>query len=334
MIEKIPPPGKTEEETAALIASLAFLGRMDEATGLWRLRREALSEKFRRRSRFALVISATRISRFKAAKSWLLEFKKENALNDSFVRQSFAFYFYFLGDFRRSSIWAKRALDAALLESSPYIRLLASDLLGHSLVQRGKLSVGFRWLEQARKIAVSRGNRALDEMIRISKLLYEAEAGFRPLTMIEELERARDSRKAEDAYAHADLSLELARQRVLRGEWRKARNLLDAESTRIYSFENRHQEMSLLLRLAEVAYHQGKAADCGHFLRSARRALNRLADQVYEIRVLGLEIKVETDLLGNELPSDKKERLLQLSSKRSDRLNRQMLSRRGWTEEA
>lgn len=333
LAEKIPPPGGTEEETAALIASLAFLGRMDEATGLWRLRKDALSAKFQRRVRFALVISATRISRFKAAKTWLLEFKKENALEDPFVRQSFAFYFYFVGDFKRSSLWAKRALDAALSENNPYIRLLASDLLGHSLVQRGRLSVGFRWLEQARKVSQERGNLALDEMIRISKLLYEAEAGFRPLEMIGELERARDSRKAEDSYAHADLSLELSRQWILRGEWKKARTLLDLESTRIYSFENRHQEMRLLLRLAEVAYHQGRAADCGHFLRSARRALNRLADQIYEIRVLGLEIKVETDLLGGELPLDKKERLLQLNARRSDRLNRQMLSRRGWTDE-
>ena len=59
--------------------------------------------------------------------------------------------------------------------------------------------------------------------------------------------------------------LELARQLTLRGEYARARALLNSESSKIYAFGNRRQELVLQLRLGELALRQGDIFAAEHF---------------------------------------------------------------------
>lgn len=330
IIERVPVPGRTSEESAFLIAAFAFAGKWSEAERLFALRGPHLESADRGRARFALAIQGVRRSRFTKATAWLRENASDPSTKDApETAQGLAFYFFFLGRLDRAILWGRRALKRALARNDGYIRLLALDLLGHSVAQSRGWSAASALFADAADLARRRGDSALLEAIRISVLLYEAEAGLRPATIVRELEDRLSKLKVQDTYSRGNLILELSRQMTLRGRWAEARAFLDREAPSIYAFENRRQEAMLQLRLAEISFRQGDAAATMHFLRSARRCLNLIADRLFELRVLGLEWKTESVLHGREPSRELSEKIKSLSAARPNKLNAQILGRAG-----
>jgi tetratricopeptide (TPR) repeat protein len=311
VVANVQSPGKTGVETMALICSYCFLGRLDEAKHLWNLKSLSLNEAERSRARFALAVAHTRISKFKGARFWLKEsLANEESASLPDVYQGLAVYHYYLGNFEKAALNAQKALSLALKLGDRYMHAFAVDLYGHALVQTGKRAAGLQKLSQAQELAKRSDSSS---PFTTAKLLYEAEAGLRPASIVSELEKLISNSSAEDSYTRANLTLELARQLTLRGQWQEARNLLDGVSAVIYGFQNRRQEALLQLRLAELSYRQGDAASALHFTQAARRCLNRIADRAYEVRVLGLEIKIESKLLGKSALPEALSRLKELS---------------------
>jgi Tfp pilus assembly protein PilF len=319
VVDSIAFPGKSREESAALIGSLAFLGRLEEAVEIWNLKSKGLLPNERSRARFALALAFTRVSKFKSARAWLKGSLDEEACREhADVYQGLAVYHYYLGNFEKAALNARRALNLAIKLSDSYIHAFAIDLYGHSLVQTGKRSVGLAKLAQAQDLAKKKG---ASDPYTPARLAYEAEAGLRASTIVTELEEQIANLRTEDTYTKANLILELSRQLTLRGDWAKARTLLDSVSSLVYAFQNRRQEALLQLRLAELAYRQGDASAATHFLQAARRCLHRIADSVYETRVLGLEHKIERRLLGREPSAESLARLAALSDPSSASIN-------------
>lgn len=328
-------PSSTRDSATvgAIICSLASVGRWDEANAMARQRALELEPRDRARVRFVLAVEATRTSRFSTAARWLRENREDIQTKDfSEVRQGIAFHFYYRGVFDRAASWARRALKRSLREGNSYIRLLALELLAHSLVQTGQRQVGLRLLRESASQARGRESFELAEAIDSAVLRYEAEAGFRPQEILQELRDKIEKGAFEDIYSLSNLVLELARQLTLRGRWGEAKRLLDRESPRIYGFEERRLETVLQLRLAEIADRQGDEPALVHFLRSARRCLGRVADRHYELRILGLEAKWERDYRGG-LSENVRARLAELSAAHPSRLNEQILFREGLAQE-
>lgn len=318
VVEKTTFPGRTREESLALIGSLAALGRLEEAVEVWNLRGASLHDDEKSRARFALAIAFTRVSKFKSARSWL-----RGSLRDSDCRelpdvyQGLAVYHYYLGNFEKAAMNARKALNLAIKLGDSYIHAFAIDLYGHALVQTGQRSAGLAKLAQAQELAKKKGGA---DPYSPARLAYEAEAGLRAHSIVKELEEQIANLRTEDTYTKANLILELARQLTLRGRWTESRALLDQVSPIIYSFQNRRQEAVLQLRLAELAYRQGDYAQATHFLQAARRCLHKIADSVYEARVIGLEQKIER-AQGRELSHESQTRAAQLVDLQSASIN-------------
>lgn len=311
VLRRVRPPGRSASESLALIGSFAFLGRLDEATALWAARGEALQPAQRARARFAIAVAYTRISKFKTARRWLRENLDDAACAKcADVFQGLAVYQYYFGRFEKAAGHAKTALSLAIENGDAYIHAFAIDLYGHALVQTGRRSLGLQKLSEARALA---GRRDATDPFAVASLLYEAEAGYRPQTIVPELETLIGTFKADDSYTRANLTLELARQLTIRGQWARARQILDAISPAIYAFQNRRQETLLLLRLGELAYRTGDGHAAHHFVQSARRCLSKIADSAYEVRVLGLDAKIEKRFFGREPAPEHQKRLAELS---------------------
>ncbi len=330
VVSKIRTPGKTGTETMALIGSLSFLGRVEEASELFSVRLRALSHKERSRARFAIAVAYTRISKFKSARKWLkanLDEPASATFADAY--QGLAVYHYYLGNFQKAADAAKKALSLAIKNGDSYIHAFAIDLYGHALVQTGRRSQGIQKLVEARQLS---GRTDANDPFSTAKLVYEAEAGHRPTTIMSELEAAIELSGHDDSYTRSNLTLELARQLTLRGQWSKSRQLLDAISPTVYRFQNRRHEALLQMRLAELSYRQNDGASALHFIQAAHRCLLRIADRAFEVRVLGLEAKIERRLFAREPDATLLNRLKELSESNPRSMGARILARASKTE--
>ncbi len=319
-------------ETLALLGSYSFLGRLDEAVELWQLHKSELSPELKIRCRFFLGIATTRTARFKQGRFFFKANLQDQAKAGgalAYIYQGIGFYFYYVGQFAKAKQWSRKALRAALEKDDAYLRFLSMDLLGHSLVQIGSRSEGIHLIRLAKELAEKHGNPHFAAAFDSSSIVYESEVGWHARETASILRQRLAHLLTQDTYSRANIALELARQLSLAGQWQAAKELLNTESQSIYEFGHRRQELTLQLRLAEIAYRQGDRFTSEHFLRAARRCLNDIADRAFEIKVLGLEIKLK-ELAANEVPVELKDRLMHLSVQHSSLINKQVLFRKGW----
>lgn len=322
---------KNNSDIVGLVGAYAFLGRIDEARELLRGRDKRLPTKDLIACRFFLGIALTRISRLKEGHRLFgdnLRLAKTQKVGRAYAAQGIGFYFYFIGKFALARKYARLALRFAIEEHSVFVHYLAQDLLGHTLVQLGRRPEGLRLMGEAKTLALKSGNVNFAAAFEAAALIYQSEAGWRPQTIVRELESAVRDLRASDSYTLNNLLLELARQLILRGRWRDARTLLDENAPQIYKFGNRRQEFVLQLRLGDLALYQGDFSSAAHFIQGAKRCLNRVADRNFEIRLLGLECKLAR-VQGREVPPEPVARLIELTAEFSTSINQQMLFRQG-----
>lgn len=317
------------DEATALICSLAFLGQHAEAVDYWKVHYDKLNEVQRCRSRFALGVALTRVSKLKMGRKFFrnnLAAAKQLKTLYPYAYQGVGFYFYFIGRFGESQKWAKKASVSSLKFKDGFMRFLAVDLLGHCEVQLGRRGEGLRLMRQAAKLASAHGNPNFASSFDVASLIYEAEAGARPLTIENELRESLNILNVQDSYTRGNLLLELARQLTLRGRWDESKQLLGAAASSVYNFSNRRQELNLQMRLGELSFCQGEFFLTEHFIQAAKRCLNVVADKAFEVKLLGLEQKF-LKASGSKVPAQLITRLLELSEHHGSHINEQILFR-------
>lgn len=328
--ELVRPPGGSSEARAALIAALAWMGRKAEAWELYRLDPHFFSAQDLARCRFALVVTLVRASRWSIAKRILQESLAQAELAESAATaQAMAFGFFDRGRYQQASKWGRRALQRAFAQGDEFFQLLAMDLLGHCLFLRGRRAEGLSLLSEAVLLAEARGENDTVQALKASILRFEAEIGRRPESICQELEVAVRNLRLEDSYSKGDLILEWARQLTRRGRWSEARQKLDELAPALYGWGNRRKEALLQFRLAEVAFRQGDRSAVVHMLGSARRCLSQVKDPHYEKILLGLEIKIQSQLWGQGASSEQLSRLEELTRLESDPPHERYLRRLG-----
>jgi len=218
-----------------IVGSLVFSGRADEAATIFRAwertaHQPALAELAA--ARFFLCVAECRAGRYLAAErlcaATLSDVKgREDPRLRFYLHQGVGLVRHFTGRIASARRHASRARRHALESRFPYGRMLALDLLGHALVQLGRVMAGLTALEQAVQLSETIGLRELSMTTRSAMVAYRALFGGNSTSavtdLVAHLERLGDA----DRYSRRLVLTELARTHAYRGEARAALSALD-----------------------------------------------------------------------------------------------------------
>jgi DNA-binding winged helix-turn-helix (wHTH) protein len=284
------------EDFKWVVGALCFTGRKEEAEALFTELSVQADPLSKAAGQFFLGVAFCRHGHYQKARGFFFQNFKEHRKSPGecgfYAWQGLSFYRYFCTDLKKSEKAALISLTRATLASFAYGRVLALDIIGHSLVQQGHVSAGLDRLDEARKTSEGFGNSALANSIKISSLVYRAQYGWEPRTIIRDLQKAHATLDTQNSYGQANLLLELANQYILRGKIERASSVLNQASTLIYGSQHRRYEHLLALRFAEVAYRKGEFAQALNAVRMQRSALDEKYDRVNLLMATGLEIKL------------------------------------------
>lgn len=297
-----PERSQVKKDLEFVVSALSILGRCDEAVILYNDNLRSFNSEQQIQCRFFLGVGFTRRSEYATARRYFGENRRLTRTRLSFqskffVFQGMGFYRFFCGKWNLALRDSARSFQAALRGNFLLGRVLSSDLRGNLLVQMGQVDLGLRTLHQAHVLASRMKNLSLSQAIDGSRLNYLAQFGLSPKDTIQSLRsRIEELDRLGDAYySICNLNLELARQYLIRGKFSDANSALDTAAQVIYSHQYRRQEILLNLRYGYMSYLTGDSARGLTYVQAARRALEPI-DHTSRLAVLGLELKLVTDL--------------------------------------
>lgn len=288
-------PAARAGDIVSLLAALAFLGRTEEAQNLFDQNKKKFDALATIAARFFLGIGSVRRSEYEAARKIFAQNEKaagSSALAQFFVHQGNVLYRYYTGQTQAALQCAELSLASAVKANDLFAIALATDALGHCNVVGGEIHKGLRQLAEAAKLMAKLGNESFANGFAISRELYEAEFGLKGEEGLRALEKRLEATGTEDNYSASNVAIELARQYTLRGRFKDSARVLEIAAPLVYANQHRRHEISLNLRLAELAGRQGEFFQARHFLWFARHLLNREADAGFELAALGIERKL------------------------------------------
>ncbi len=300
---------ENEEISVFQIASLSFLGDIDEATQLFtRAGLEQASLSYQVRCRFYLGVGEVRRSQYVKA-TYLFAanlniVRTSSDLRDDtktrfYALQGAAFFRFFRGQFSRCRKLVQAAYLAAFEFEFEYGQALALDLLGHALCQVGEVHRGLFEIDRAHKICLQIGNGGFATALQISLICYRAQVGIQSKTTIKTLRRALTSLDAQNSYSKSEIYLELSRQLVLRGRASEAQTLLDEAGDTIYKNRNKRQLTVYNHRYAHLLLLRGQTHAALTLARSLKSNLDPKIDAVYMRQTEGLERMILQAIDGN-----------------------------------
>lgn len=270
------------EDAAWVVGSLSLLGRLDEALSLAESFDGARSEVVVA-TRFFVIVGLCHGGRYDEAKRWVrrnLAFVRDpNALTRFYVFQGIALHRYFTGAVGRARLGARRALREAVRAHFAYGRLLALDLSGHVLCQRGEVSAGLRVLTQAERLARSLGASSHAIAIECAHLAYQNRHGRGGPDLEEALSRVAVT-STDNLYALRAAWLELAFRGAIQGDAVRARDALERAREQALPERDHRARARLLLVEAILARLDGSEGAVFDALAEAGRALDRGDDLV------------------------------------------------------
>ena len=284
------------EHMPYVVGSLALLGRLDEALAL-----AASFERDPRSSvavpvRFFALVGLVHSGRYDEARRWARKNAAAARDPDPTVRfyafQGIALLRYFTGRVGLARLSARRALKEAVQARFSYGRLLALDLSGHVLVQRGEVSAGLRVLEQAERLAASLGAPGHRTSIECARLSYENRHGRASEDLEGALSRVAAS-SGDNLYALRAAWLELAFRSALLGDAVRGRDALERAREQALPERDHRARARLFLVEAILSRLDGSMDAVRAAIREAAAALDRGDD-----RGLRTELLVWDRVLG------------------------------------
>ena len=302
--ETVSPADKTLKAAdlsseAFTVGALAFTGNIEEAQSRFATLQSQFNIEDLAACRFYLGVALCRHSMYSQARVMLGQnlrslrtHKKSKSLVNFYAFQGLGFYRYFCGRFKGSLKATRQAQQAALNSENPWAQLLTTDLIGHSLVQTGEVSLGLKNLERASKMASSLGNGGTVEALRVAIACYRAQFGIEHSKALRDLKKLSQTLSAQDTYSQAAVLLELGRQYLLCGRADDAKTALNQSCRFIFGSRNRRQGVLINLRFAMYHALRGEYELGLNLLMSASRDLVPGIDLALEVEVLGLQEKL------------------------------------------
>jgi DNA-binding winged helix-turn-helix (wHTH) protein len=222
------------EDTPFVVGALAFSGRQDEAIAAfrWWTKEHGDDATIAVASHFFLGIGECRSGRYASAIahacSTVSRSVRGDALHSFFAHQAIGLLRYFTGRARSASRHAAAARQAALEARFSYGRMLALDLLGHSLVLEGQVHAGISVLEQSAELAEALGLVASAGGPRTAAAVAKAQYAVAGFDGRREIAQLAALVSADDAYSRRMLLQDLAIQQAFAGDGAKARASLEA----------------------------------------------------------------------------------------------------------
>lgn len=298
-----------------IIASLSFIGRLDEAEGLAEtyltIHNEIHDAESFIVSRFFLGIGFCRARRIKESRKMFVEnlkfmrrqngFNKpntnmspaESALLRFFVYQGLAFFRYTTGNYRLGQTWVRLSNKHAAGSGIAFAMSLASELKGHFEIQNGQISSGLRQLSLAKSKAQLAGLTDEAQAFESSIRLYEATLGLKPAPQIvQQLRENLVSLGGNDTYSKASIAIALAKALVLSGQIDTASEELEKISRDIYQFDNPYLESLYNLTLANIQYRKGAYSLALTVSRTASARRDERQHLPLKLKSLGLQKKI------------------------------------------
>ncbi|AKF07283.1 ArsR family transcriptional regulator [Sandaracinus amylolyticus] len=298
------------DDAPCVVGSLALLGRIDEALALADdVRADPTStDAIVVESQFFAIVGLCHAGRYADAESRARSNLRYAGASDPrtrfFVFQGIALFRYFVGRIGRARLASRRALREAVRARFQYGRLLALDLRGHVLVQRGEVNAGLRVLDQAEKLAMALGFEGHRVSIECARLAYENRHGRRDAEVESALTQVAIASMG-NVYALRSAWLELAFRSALSGDAERGREALDRAAEHTIPESDHRGRARFSITLALLARLDRSLDDAREALDDARRALEAghdrslLAELIAWDRVLGTGL-FEPDLARSE----------------------------------
>lgn len=277
------------EHTPWVVGSLAMLGRIDEALAL----AEAASASGADDStavpaRFFAVVGLLHSGRWREARAWASRNASACRALDPTLRfygfQGIALLRYFAGEIGPARRAARRALQEAVRAGFAYGRLLALDLGGHVLVQKGEISAGLRVLDQAERLATSMGADSHRAAIECAMLAYRNRHGRAGDDLETALSRVAAS-SVDNVYARRAAWLETAFRTAILGDALRARDALERAREQVLPDRDHRARARLLLVEAILARLDRSMHEVRAALAEAVRALERGDDRILRTEI-------------------------------------------------
>lgn len=282
-----------KRETPWIAASLALMGRIDEALEIETVTRASVKEPI---ARFYIIVALIRSSEYELAQSELTSFLRETRLGVTsgemnarfYVFQALGFRAFFEGHYKKSLYWSQKAWGLALKVGGLHERVLSADLRGHCLIQMGDFEAGLESLEVALDVAKRFGNKSHVRALRAALAIAEVQHGYRTK---EELRQLLTESLSSDSYTSANVLIELVRQENLMGRYRQALKIVSQTRPLIKRVRHKRQMASLAVR---EAYSHFRLGDLKRALDILLMAENKLEarDRAVLIEVKGLKFQV------------------------------------------
>lgn len=324
-----------------VVGSLAALGRVQEAQTLLDQFDAVISPDARVEARFYLSLSYCRRSNYQQCRKLLGQNlraarKLGTDLAQHFAYQGVGFYRYFCGRFKQSLRAAEKSLMAAQNARYSYGRVLARDLLSHSQIRRGQITLGLANLKETRKAAKATGALGVARAIEAAELCYQLRFGKILPAEVADCGEFQEALLAEcnpeDTYSQSMLLLEVSRFFCLKGRLDHAQLALNQARVQIYLFENRRHEIVLNIRYAEIHRSLGNMHEALNLLRNSRALLDSVVDAALDLELSGLEQDLVQRLGFHEKARELEARVHRLTLSTGEAVSVRMLRRKASTD--
>lgn len=291
-----------DEDLFLVVGALVFTGRTDEAAVVFRSWQRAARAtehdvELAVACRFFLCIAECRAGRYGAAEKLCRASLAELRGHPSpraryFLHQGLGLLRHFTGRIASAARHASRARRHAVEARFTYGRMLALDLLGHTLVHRGKVLSGLTVLAQAVELAEGIGLTRFALTTRSALVAYSAHFGAGSpnpcASLLEHLAHVGDT----DRYSKRLILTELAKAHAFRGEAdAAAREIRRAEDVALPDGDRRATVKLHLARALVAGLSHGEAA-ADEWLAQARGMVDAGGDAALDVEIAWYEYLV------------------------------------------
>jgi len=273
------------------LAAMCLAGRAQQAEVILK----QYSQKFNRQQlvacRYYLAVGYTMSGRYKRARRYIVgNFSKRHACNDTqslfYIWQGLAFYRFYTGRLAQGNSASTKAFAYAVSCNFTYGRMVASEVRGHIQVLMGSVSEGVTALEHASQLAQALGNQQVLKSVTIALANYEARYNLTPSQGEEKLLGVLKALPLGDPFAESSLRFEIARQLILDGKLKPAKNQLDVVQKSIYKHNHYRYSATLSIRYADWHFANGGSWEALHHIMAALKELDQSIDGLLIVEAL------------------------------------------------
>jgi hypothetical protein len=278
-----------------LIASLCFVGRLPEALTLYSMWEPHMSAEALAASQAYLSIAQARAGQLEQALVFIRslgKFRREHRLPlvNFYYEQAQTFYYWRRHRLRLALQFAERALDAAWRSEFFFGRALATDIMGHLLVDLGQVQRGMAALEKAHQYFTSLGYCQYVEVIETALIGYQLEFNPYGTDALANLRQRIDSLNPEtNNYTLSFLYTELGHQLALRGDLIGAGEALEDAGSLIQRYGLKRDQGWLLFRKAYLSHLSGKDSMALQYLNDLIKPSMDAGDEDLLVKARGLQ---------------------------------------------